>query len=340
MRCCQPPRARRWWIGLWLAHCLAVGLTGTAAVQGEVAEAIRFSERTAVVLAAAEEGRELIAREDDFTRALSRFDLQSRLNTTRAVAVEDLLELYRGHVTDWPEADATAVRRAVEFVADRLREFDLRLPERVAIVRTTGKEEAGAAYCRGPAIILPQNMLRQNEEGLRRLVAHELFHVLSTHDAELRGELYRLIGFEPCPPIAPPESLRERTIANPDAPRIDCVIRLKLADGEEVTAAPILFAEPGEYDPAAGKSLFGYLRFRLMVVERDGDGWRAASVDDRPRMHDPRMLDDYWRQIGRNTNYILHPDEILADNFAHLVMESARLPTPALIDQIKERLRR
>lgn len=299
--------------------------------------AVRFSPRTTIHLVDQPEGRERIALKDDFVRALSRFDLQSRLKTADEVKVDDLLELYRQNVTDWPEEDAAAVRDAINFVADRLAGFDLKLPEVVAIVRTTGKEESGAAYCRGPSIVLPANMLRKDAAGLRRLVAHELFHVLSTHDPELRRDLYAAIGFTTCPPIAPPKSLAALTIANPDAPRIDCTMELTLDGGERVTAAPILVASD-QFDPSAGKTMFDYLQFRLLIVEKAEDGWRAVEADAAPRLIDPRKQDDFWAQIGRNTGYVIHPDEILAENFAHLVMATDKLPSPQIVEKMKTRL--
>ena len=87
---------------------------------------------------------------------------------------------------------AAAVLKAVETVRERLGEIVLPLPETVSIIRTTGKEESGAAYCRGPAIVLPANLIRQGEAGLARLVAHEMFHVLSSHNADLRREYLAL----------------------------------------------------------------------------------------------------------------------------------------------------
>jgi hypothetical protein len=299
---------------------------------------ITFSETTAIRLATKEEGKELIARKDDFVAALSKFDLQSRLKTGADVKADDLLKLYQENVTDWPDEDAKAVLEAFAFVADRLKECKLKLPPKVFIIRTTGQEEAGAAYCRGPAIVLPAGKTGTKSAGLRQLCAHELFHVISSHDVELRTALYRMIGFTTCDPIVPPAKLRDRTIANPDAPRSDCVIELEL-DGERVFAAPILLAS-ADFDPAANKSLFGYLQARLMVVEKQGDGWRAIENDGEPRLLEPSKLDSFWKQIGRNTNYIIHPDEILADNFMHLVMGTKDLKSPEVVEKMRETLKK
>lgn len=318
---------------VWLAWAL---VCATLAAAEE--PAVRFSDRTTVRFAAAERGRELISRKDDFVAALSRFDLQSRLKTSKDVTADDLLALYRENVTEWPDEDVRAVTAAIEAVSKRLTSVRVPLPEVVWIVRTTGQEESNAAYCRGPAIVLPARQLRQDAPGLERLVAHELFHVLSTHNPELKRDLYAIVGFTLCEPIAPPKALAARTIANPDAPRIDCTIDLELADGERITAAPILIASAEAFDPSRGKSMFAYLQFRLLVVERRGEAFRAVEQDGQPRLIDPKTVDSFWKQIGRNTSYIIHPDEVLAENFALLANEAENLASPEIVAKLRERL--
>ncbi len=308
-------------------------------VAAEPAE-VRLSPQTVVRFASVAEGREAIAKRDTFTAALSTFDLQCRLNTDREVAAEDLLKLYADNVTNWPAEEVASVTKAIEFVRDRIAELKIPEPKEILLIRTTGREESGAAYCRGAAIVLPENMIRQEEDGLRRLLAHELFHVISTQNPELRRDLYALIGFQKVPPIALPLALRNHVITNPDAPQLDAVIALKLSDEEQVFAVPILLAKVEKFDPAAGKSLFMLMQFKLLVVaERDGQ-WQAVEQDGQPRLLEPRGLASYAEQIGRNTGYIIHPDEILADNFAHLVMQSAKLPTPEIVDKMRARLKR
>ena len=182
-------------------------------------------------------------------------------------------------------------------------------------------------------------MIRQKENGLRRLLAHELFHVISTQNPELRRDLYAIIGFTMVKPIALPAALRDRVITNPDAPQLDAVIALKLADGEQISAVPILVAKVDKFDPAAGKSLFELMQFKLLVVAKHDDQWQAVEQDGQPRLLEPRGLRVLCEQIGKNTGYIIHPDEILADNFAHLVMQSDKLPTPAIVDKMHARLK-
>jgi hypothetical protein len=162
-----------------------------------------------------------------------------------------------------------------------------------------------------------------------------LFHVLSRHDGALRAKLYRIIGFELCEPIPVPASLADRRITNPDAPLIDCTIELMSASGKLLTGAPILYARVKQFDPAEGKTLIDYLTPRLLVVERRGNRWETPLVRGEPVVIDPRKEPAFFDKIGRNTNYIIHPDEILADNFVRLVMEDKALQTPRVVEEMR-----
>ena len=54
---------------------------------------------------------------------------------------------------------------------------------------------------------------------------------------------------------------------------------------------------------------------------------------------EPQQTPSYLEQIGKNTGYIIHPDEILADNFIQLVKENKKVPTPKIIEQMQSVLK-
>ena len=45
-------------------------------------------------------------------------------------------------------------------------------------------------------------------------------------------------------------------------------------------------------------------------------------------------------QVGNNTDYIIHPEEILADNFALLVLGEHNMPSPEIPQKMREILLR
>lgn len=289
--------------------------------------------------ASLEEGSARLLESDAFSKAMSRFDRQVRLGSDGDVTEEDVLRHSAAQVVAWSDDEVKRLTLVAESLRKRLEPLRVPLPRRVLLIQTNGKDEGDAAYCRYPAIILPKKLVAGTEPNLERLLAHELFHIVSRHDPKLRARLYAVIGFEACEPIVAPAALRDRKLTNPDAPIWDNVIGLDVA-GRQVTATPILYSSAEKFDPKVGGSLFRYLQFRVLVVERDAAGaWAPKLVDGQPELLNPKELDDYSRKIGRNTGYIIHPDEIMADNFVHLVLRKEGLPNPEIVEQVRRELK-
>lgn len=299
-----------------------------------------LTRETSLQFATVEEGRMLVATSDTFITALSRFDRQVRLKTDGAATGAALIEFLKGEVVEWEDPARKSLVESIERVRPKLEPFHLPLPKTVLLIQMSGKEEANAAYTRGAAILLPRERVQKlNGVALDRLLLHELFHVLSRHAPELRRDLYRIIGFEVCEPIALPPSLADLKLTNPDAPLIDC--HIKLTEGDDTFhAAPILYSSSATYDADQKPPLFKYLTFRLMKVEQHEGRWRPLLNKGEPILLDPAQSKSFGDQIGQNTKYIIHPDEILADNFVHLVMQTEKLASPQIVEQMGERLKR
>jgi hypothetical protein len=317
-------------IGFWrlfaIVAILAIPSPALAADDG-----LPLTEGTTVRFATKDEAIAILTASDEFSSRLSKFDLQVRLKTDGDVSLDALRTSVAKEVLAWPEDNQKQVREAVEAVRPQLEKLRLPLPKEVVLVHTTGVEESGAAYTRANAIVFPRKVLRYPAPRLQSLFLHELFHVLSRNDRAVRRELYKIVGFELVPEIELPPSLKDRKITNPDAPAIDCVMELEV-DGKRVQGAPILYATPANYDAKKEGSLFQYLTFRLLVVESRDGRLQAVMHDDQPTVLDPRKLDAFYEKIGRNTDYVIHPDEILADNFVFLVTGRKDLKTPRIVD--------
>jgi hypothetical protein len=299
------------------------------------AEAILLTADCEVRFASLEQGREILTTDDAFTASLSRFYLQARLKTDKEVTLADWKQFVSEQVKAWEPAEIEAVSAALARLKTRLEPLRLPLPPTVRLIRTTGAEEANAAYTRGAAIVLPPKVLNYDAVQLDRLLAHELFHILSRHDGAVRAKLYRIIGFEVCEPIALPPSLAPQRITNPDAPRIDCTISLLGANGQTYVGTPVLYSSTKEYDAKKGGTLFQFLLFRLLVVEQRGGRWEPVIVKGQPVVINPLEEQAFLDKIGQNTNYIIHPDEIMADNFVRLVMADPGVPSPEIIEQMR-----
>lgn len=298
-------------------------------------DSIVLGRATKLRFATSQEGRALLTAEDDFSKNLSRYDLQCRLQTDQPVTLDDWRQFTAAQVREWTWEDQRRVREAWKALNERLKPYEIPLPGEIWLVRTTGNEESHAAYTRGRAMVLPTKVLAYAPIPLQRLLAHELFHIVSRHDPELRGRLYRIIGFEPCSPIELPTTLAPRKITNPDAPLADCTITLASADGTAYLAAPILYAADANYDAKRKPTLFQSLIFRLMVVQRSGNRYEPMLRNGQPVVIDPTREPAFFAQVGRNTDYLIHPDEILADNFVRLVFADPQVRTPKILEEMR-----
>lgn len=305
------------------------------------ADSLPLGKGSELVLATAAEGSELLGAEDDFTRRMSPFDRQARLKSAGAVSDAEHRAFAARSVLEWTDRDRRAITEAMRGLDERFTKLGVGFPKRVVLVKTSGDEEGGAAYTRGAAIMLPAKVLGSASPVLRRLLCHELFHVLSRSAPGLRGRLYASIGFEPCGEVTLPGDFERRRITNPDAPAFDHFIRVRL-DGVERRMVPVLWSRTADYDTAAGKAFFETMEFRLMAVKLEGDPIRGVpevDAEGAPIMRKPEDTEGFFEQVGKNTGYLIHPEEILADNFEILVAGDRRPPNPEIVRRLGEILR-
>jgi hypothetical protein len=316
------------------AVTLAVSISTKADAQTPI------TKTSSATFAIAADARELLTVRDDFVDRMSPFDRAARLKSGDEVSVEQYLDFVGKQTLDWTAAEQTKVEAALAAIRPKLVELAVPLPETVHLVRTTGHEEGGAAYTRGTAIVLPSGELAaMNDARLRKTLAHELFHVLSRAQPELKEQLYAAIGFAPCGELPFPESLADRRITNPDAPRNDHAIEVDVA-GERRWVVPVLYSRTPKYDARVGGEFFNYLEFRLLVVDRDEAGAATASlVAGEPQLVEPGEVGNFFEQVGRNTQYIIHPEEILADNFALLVLGETSAKSPEVLRKMESIVR-
>jgi hypothetical protein len=308
---------------------LAVAISGAALA----AERLPLHGDSEIEFASIETGRAALESPDRFSRSLSRFDIEFRLGTKEDVAAGDLLRFAAEQVVAWNDSDRAKLAQIVASVRQRLSSLKLPLPKTVLLIQTTGKEEMNFAYCRQNAIIFPSKYVAYRPPKLEAIFVHELFHILSSHNEDLRRSLYKTIGYQACPELPLPADLAERKITNPDGPSLRYYIEVE-SGGVRHKAVPLIFAN-SRYEASAGKGFFDYLQFRLLAVEADDDQWRVILQGNEPLLIDPAETPSFHEQIGKNTKYIIHPDEILADNFMHLVMQAKDLPTPRVVEEMR-----
>ncbi|MCK8046928.1 hypothetical protein MSG37_18730 [Shewanella sp. 1CM18E] len=306
-----------------MLFCLSVLLSGTT---WAATEAISFLTKT--------EAASVLTQEDDFVRGISPFDMASRMKRADDPSKTEYLAFVATQTLDWSDAEKAAVNQAYQQILPQLTALKVDLPKPIELIKTTGLEEGGAAYTRGQAIILQQKQIA-NEAGLPGLVAHELLHIFSRHNPDIKQKLYQAIGFYPVGEISFPTPLKRQKITNPDAPVNDFAIRVSYQD-KLVWAVPILYSAEPQYSLEKGGEFFDYLEFNFVIV---GDSEQASTNiydANNPQIVKVSELKGFFKQIGRNTNYIIHPEEIIAENFSLLMTQETELKSPQLLQKIEQ----
>lgn len=193
----------------------------------------------------------------------------------------------------------------------------------VSLLKVSGMHYGdGAYYTREGTIVIPQSELKfPDQSDFEEVMIHELFHIYSRYHPEKRKALYELIGFQDIGDIRflkMNTALRERILLNPDG--VDYAYAIKLEDkGESFLAIPLIRSTKLSFD-SEQPDFFNYLQFelykiqpplsRLIKVESTNTGESLIQFNEYP---------SFAEQIGDNTDYIIHPDEVLADNFVLLL---------------------
>ena len=291
------------------------------------------AQATEFRFATADEGRALLTARDEYIARLGPLERALKAESAGPVSAEAYLAIVGAAVRPWPEDDRAAVEEALAAIRGALAGHRLPLPSRVTLVRSSGAGEGGAAHTRGTTVVLTDDVFRRPAQ-LPFLLAHELFHVASRHERRWRDAMYATIGFVALEEAVLPEPLAQRRITNPDAPKLDVAVRVEAA-GSPVWVMPVLQATVDRYDPARGGEFFATMQLVWLEVGRGDAVPVRPSIGDPPRLLRTPELAGLFEQIGRNTGYVIHPEEILADNFAQIVSGQApRSP------EVHERLRR
>ena len=197
------------------------------------------------------------------------------------------------------------------------------MPDRIELIKTkTNHYGPDVYYTREDAIILPDNIFMEpSVEEQMPIMLHEIFHILSRYNKSFRDEMYALIGFSEFEEeLILPREIAERVLTNPDGARRDYAIKLKDENGVEQSALPLILSTKKRYDPGMS-SFFGYLSFDLFPLIKVTRNQVTLGLNKKGEStlsvgHNV----DFFNQIKDNTQYIIHPDEIMADNFMMAVI--------------------
>jgi hypothetical protein len=268
--------------------------------------------------------RKILGRSDEWARQLSAIDRGLRMRTTELTDTQEFLEFISGAAADWTDDEQRYWQALIDQLSTSLEGMNVTIPD-AYMVKTNGLEEFNAAYVRNQSIMLPQERVDIAGDVQRDffLLAHELFHMISQENPSQRDELYALLGFKRFQGFEYPVELEYRRLSNPTyGARYEYALTVQ-TDSGTVDVTPVYQAAvPLEEFIAISegglRAVFEALDFVLLPVDT---GARTVLRDDRGKPVIYKFDDTDWiDRMQRNSSYIIHPDEIMAENFA-LLME-------------------
>lgn len=269
------------------------------------------------------QGQKTIRSRDSFLNNLSANDIKVRMG--KEISKNEFTDFIGDQVLEWRKEEIFRIRKLLSFLEKKMGRLGLKLNlTRYKIIKTTGKEEGGLPYTRGPFIFLPESVVSSTDLALT--LGHEIFHIFLRNNLHLRTKLNALIGFHDLQ-NASDVPLLEESISNPDvnSPNVYTTVRY---ENSNYKTLPLLIFEPNP-DPHKTR-MPENLIFKLWLFSSDPAKGTLVDVNKT----------DYPTRMKTNTNINFHPEEILAENFALLlVLDFSELPNPVLSQRLLDALR-
>ena len=150
--------------------------------------------------------------------------------------------------------------------------------------------------------------------------------------------MYRIIGFTRLEKeIQFPDDVLTLRISNPDVSCYDSYANITV-NGVKQNCTMINVANKA-YE---GGSFFRYLKVGFIPLDNN---FTPIVKDGKTVIYDLDDATDFYNLVGRNTGYVINPEECLADNFSIAVngfQPSPRrqeLPNPEIVEKIREALK-
>ena len=274
---------------------------------------------------------------DKFFTHLTAVDaaVQMKKNGLLSMSNAEMVASYKNYlqsdVTDFRAEERAFVEKAMIEAFQLVNKVSLRyFPDDIKLIKTKANHYDGEMYyTRENCIIIPEPALKQkNYATFLQTMLHEISHVVMRLNPNLKAKMYALVGFKKIEtPLQMPDALRRRLLTNPDGVDINWANTLTSATGKTVFTLPLLYAKDSIFDPK--KSDFSdYLGWNYyeLAPSADNKALVVQTIGERQQSTlDTRGINALFLK-NYNTAYIIHPDEIVADNFA-LLMLSQKNPS-------------
>ena len=260
------------------------------------------------------EGQALLMSNEDYYAGFSQNELEFKMQK-KGGSMEEYKAFAVEQVVDFTQEEIDAADALFGEMEETLTANGYTLPpiDEIILVKTTMAEECDVtAYTHGTQIYLAGKLLKFNLSdpndkdsilNTKYILWHEIFHCLTRCNPDFREEMYKLIHFTVQEEDYPlPPSVFEYHISNPDVEHHNSYATF-IIDGQNVDCFT---------DFVTTKHF-----------EREGDDFfdcattALVPVDGSDIYYTPEQAENFDEVFGTNTDYVVDPEECMADNFGY-----------------------
>ena len=262
------------------------------------------------------EAQKLYLSNTGFLNGLNHYDLDYRMNKKNA-SLEEFKAFAISQMMEFTEREKKLVSQQIIKMEKTLEKQQLSLPfnKEIIFIKSTQKEECGSlAYTHATQIYLGEKIINMMEEKdniliqfeVEKVFWHELFHCITRSNNVFRKDMYKIINFTVMDKdFVIPKNIKDISISNPDVEHHDSFATFTI-NGKNIDCYMVLtvyqpFTKPGDL-------FFDFMQFSIVPIDSTGVFYL------------PDDADNFWEIFGKNTEYVIDPEECLADNFSYAIL--------------------
>ena len=261
--------------------------------------------------ATAQEGAKLLLENEEYYAGFSQNDLDFKMQKTGA-GMDEYLDFSGKQVKDFTAREQKLIDECFEEMEKTIADNNYTLPplEEIVLIKTTMEEEPGAgAYTHGTQIYIGEQYLIHlarnpilEKDSFISLLWHELFHCLTRCNPDFREEMYSLIHFTVVEDdYKLPPTVFDYHISNPDVEHHNSYATFRI-EGKDIDC-------------------FTDFVTTMHYSEAQSDFFSCGTTaliptDGTDTYYTPEQADNFDEIFGMNTDYVIDPEECMADNFA------------------------
>ena len=275
---------------------------------------------------------------EEYFDGLTECDLQYKLQK-KGGTLDEYKEFGASQMEEFTDDEKAALEEAFADMEKDLKKGGYTLPKlgEITLIKSTQAEECGSgAYTHGTQIYLGQKVIdlicsdiRDEQLYGRYILWHEVFHCLTRSDPDFRKEMYSIIHFTvQDEEYAIPPSVLAQFISNPDVEHHNSYATFRIGGKDTDCFIALIATKPFE---KKGDSFFDCCSAALVPV----DGSDVYYM--------PEDAENFWEVFGKNTDYVIDPEECLADNFGYALAygtEGMEYENPEIIEAIQAYLKK